>query len=64
MGPKHPFAHTAVAVVWEVVAVVDGLKALVEQSAGVLVADIEGRVLGDQLELDPDCHVVLELSGS
>ena len=40
------------------------MKALVEQSAGVLVADIEGRVLGEQPELDPDCHVVLELSGS
>ena len=54
-GQKHPLAHTAVAVVavvWEVVAVADGMIVLVWQSAGAFVADIEDWVLGGQPELD------------
>ena len=65
LGQKHPLAHTAVAVVavvWEVVAVADGMIVLVGQSAGAFVADIEDRVLGGQPELDPDCHADLELA--
>ena len=65
LGQKHPLAHTAVAVVavvWEVVAVADGMIVLVGQSAGAFVADIEDWVLGGQHELDPDCHADLELA--
>ena len=42
----------------------DSMMVLVEQSAGVFVADMEHQVLGGQPELDPDCHADLELADS
>jgi len=42
--------------------VADSMMVLVEQSAGVFVADMEHQVLGGQPELDPDCHADLELA--
>ena len=37
----------------------DSMMVLVEQSAGVFVADMEHQVLGGQPELDPDCRADL-----
>jgi len=69
LGQKHPSAHmpvfqsaAVVAVVWEVVAVAGMVVVLVEQSAGKLVAGIEDPALGNQPELDLDCHTDLELA--